>query len=429
MDVEKEQENIKKEVMSRVSLAKNTLPTIFSQTKTYFEQTLDLLASNYGNSQIKEFQKGLVTFLDAAQKQMTAGIDCFLNSNFDELKITKSPRAKKTYRLVKSGCRDYVALHRPPNKDYVFSFVFHRLSVSLYFPPLLQLRYHDMLALFAGWRASDEGERKGIPFMTTVHPWQVIAYAVTRPGNLRIFLTALNLPKPPTLPTLQFIVVAEDYLQEWPGRLGKKVAQYFIQQNELRLGYLTWFLGDGVQYTEQFKIAIGDKQVALPPQLSREVIDEAYRVGFGQLLDLLNFSKWEILKNFTVYRGPVHAHIYSKKFNLFFIRRQLDLRATARFRTKEDAEAFQRLLKEKGIDSHVTPHWKTRKGKRYIDAYCVNLERNSVLKLAEQNPEWRQGLIKLANKHDLRNLQPRTPTLQRLLELVENPPLQPLMQT
>jgi hypothetical protein len=54
----------------------------------------------------------------------------------------------------------------------------------------------------------------------------------------------------------------------------------------------------------------------------------------------------------------------------------------------------------------------------YISISALQLNAHEILKLAERYPEWRRALKQLAQKY---NIQPKTPTLKRLLELAENP--------
>jgi hypothetical protein len=55
---------------------------------------------------------------------------------------------------------------------------------------------HKRLELFQlGWRASDEGEMGGRPFMSTTQPWQVFAWAAARYGELYIRVESVNLTR------------------------------------------------------------------------------------------------------------------------------------------------------------------------------------------------------------------------------------------
>jgi len=57
---------------------------------------------------------------------------------------------------------------------------------------------------------------------------------------------------------------------------------------------------------------------------------------------------------------------------------------------------------------------------RWKEYFYLGFYTLGVIKLAENYQEWRRALKQLAEKH---SLQPKTPMLQRLLELAENPPL------
>jgi hypothetical protein len=58
------------------------------------------------------------------------------------------------------------------------------VTASAYFPDLLKLPHERLELLQLGWRASDEGEAGGRPFMQTAQPWQVFAWAAVRYGAL-----------------------------------------------------------------------------------------------------------------------------------------------------------------------------------------------------------------------------------------------------
>jgi hypothetical protein len=60
----------------------------------------------------------------------------------------------------------------------------HGVSASARFPDLLKLPRERLELLQLGWRASDESEMVGRPFMSTTQPWQVFAWTAVRYGEL-----------------------------------------------------------------------------------------------------------------------------------------------------------------------------------------------------------------------------------------------------
>jgi hypothetical protein len=56
------------------------------------------------------------------------------------------------------------------------------------FPNLLKLLREKLELFQLGWRASDEGEVSGLPYMSTTQPWQVFAWVATRYGKLYMYI-------------------------------------------------------------------------------------------------------------------------------------------------------------------------------------------------------------------------------------------------
>jgi hypothetical protein len=52
----------------------------------------------------------------------------------------------------------------------------HGISAETYFPDVLKLPQEKLELFQLGWRASDESELDGRPFMSTTQPWQVFAW-------------------------------------------------------------------------------------------------------------------------------------------------------------------------------------------------------------------------------------------------------------
>jgi len=71
----------------------------------------------------------------------------------------------------------------------------HGVSASAHFPDVLKLPRERLELLQLGWRASDEGEMRGRPFMGTTQPWQVFAWTAARYGALRVRIASANLTR------------------------------------------------------------------------------------------------------------------------------------------------------------------------------------------------------------------------------------------
>jgi hypothetical protein len=109
---------------------------------------------------------------------------------------------------------------------------------------------HERLELFQlGWRASDESNKKGRPYMSTTQPWQMFAWVATRYGKLRMYVNLVNL-------TREGVSVAVHFrAKSWRQRWSKDEAIDMVGSH-LRRGewapVLTAWLGDG--QTERRKV-------------------------------------------------------------------------------------------------------------------------------------------------------------------------------
>jgi len=182
----------------------------------------------------------------------------------------------------------------------------HGISAETYFPDVLKLPREKLELFQLGWRASDEGNEKGRPFMGTTQPWQVFAWTAARYGALRIHITSANL-------THEGVSVAVHLsANSWRQRWSKDEAVDLVASH-LRRGewapLLTMWLGDGKAERKKvlrgkYKIVIAAKEPwRLGNNIStREALVARGREAFerlreaagayGVLLDLLRAHKW-----------------------------------------------------------------------------------------------------------------------------------------
>jgi hypothetical protein len=69
----------------------------------------------------------------------------------------------------------------------------HGVTAETYFPDLLKISREKLELLQLGWRASDESNKKGRPFMGTTQTWQMFDWAAVRYGKSRIRIASANL--------------------------------------------------------------------------------------------------------------------------------------------------------------------------------------------------------------------------------------------
>jgi hypothetical protein len=182
----------------------------------------------------------------------------------------------------------------------------HDLSAETYFPDVLKLTRERLELLQLGWRASDEGNENGRPFMGTTQPWQVFAWAAARYGALHMHITSAYLTREGV--SVAAHLRANSWRQKW-----SKVEAINLVASHLRCGewapLLTMWLGDGK--AERKKVLRGKYRIVI-------AVKEPWRLGssigaketlvatgkeafvklreaagaYGMLLDLLRAHKW-----------------------------------------------------------------------------------------------------------------------------------------
>ena len=184
------------------------------------------------------------------------------------------------------------------------------VGASACFPDVLKLP-HERFELFQlGWRASDEGNDKGRPLMSTTQPWQVFAWVTVRHGELYIRAASVNLTREGVSVTVH--LKANSWKQRW-----SKAEAVDLTTGHLRRGewapLLTMWLGDGQAergkvLNSKYKLMIAAKE---PWRLGNSIgtrkalvatgkeafvkLREAAGV-YGELLDMLKAHKWIYIK-------------------------------------------------------------------------------------------------------------------------------------
>jgi hypothetical protein len=119
----------------------------------------------------------------------------------------------------------------------------HGVNASTRFPDILRLSREKLELLQLGWRASDEGEMGGRPFMGTTQSWQMFAWVVTRYGELRAYVDSVNLTREGV--SVQIRITARGWRQRWSKNEAiDLVASHFKRGEWTPL--LTMWLGDGI---------------------------------------------------------------------------------------------------------------------------------------------------------------------------------------
>lgn len=184
------------------------------------------------------------------------------------------------------------------------------VSASARFPDVLKLPRERLELFQLGWRASDEGEVGGRPYMGTTQPWQVFVWTAARYGELYIRIASANLTREGISVSVHFR--ANSWRQKW----GKTEAVDLVASHLKRGEWtplLTMWLGDGeadrkkVLYSK-YQLVIKAKE---PWRLGNSVGTRRAFVArgreaferlrgsagaYGELLDLLKAHKWIVVK-------------------------------------------------------------------------------------------------------------------------------------
>jgi hypothetical protein len=275
------------DLKERIARARAELNSIFDETKSYFNEAIDGIIREFKLTEeevneLNRFKETLLTLLDRAHEQA--------RTRLEELDAAYVEKEGKTFKVaVATG--NAVAL-LATEKGSV-RLVLHNISGTAYFPPLFQRNVLEALQL--GWAASDEGQngRKGRrPLMGTTHPWQIMAWAATRPGRLRISVYGIYLRRKGK-PSIAWRIVAQDWHY-----VSKREAWRRLRAKCDPLSLLTLYLGDGKMCRghTMLRISVGNTDATLPKSIVRMIVKEAYATKYGDLLDALKCEKWEALK-------------------------------------------------------------------------------------------------------------------------------------
>ena len=387
------------ELYNRTQLAQSQLGNLFSGQKKYFYEAsealihgLDLPADKA--DMLRDFTETLASLLDMAYPQAETNLQKLLKAlESNSVKIELGPRAKKTLHVTPEGEEWNVRAHLR-KKTWIFSMPIYRVSAEAEFPDILNLSDQDLRYLQAGWRASDELDYKGLAAMTTTKPWQVLAWVAIRYGKVSINLQSLNVNS--TRPTLEWNI-RSSWKQQWPGKDGKELAKQQMEKNVM--AYLTYYLGDGEKHRDSLRFAIGDTDKYLPRELASKIVDLAYEITYGHLLDIIESDKWQTLKKLKELpqlRNPIYVTFQGRTFWLNYYKDKQILQARTLFKDLSEALTFTKTLAEMGFQAKVR-QWQYQERGPY---YFVELNRATILKLAEKSPEWRRALEQATQKRN-----------------------------
>ena len=126
--------------------------------------------------------------------------------------------------------------------DFAPRILIHGVTAKTRFPDLLRLP-HERLKLFQlGWKASDEGNEKGRPVMSTAQPWQVFAWVAVRYGEIYIRIASVKLTREGVSASMH--IAARSWRQRWSKAEAISLIADYLKHGEWGPLLAAW-LGNG----------------------------------------------------------------------------------------------------------------------------------------------------------------------------------------
>jgi hypothetical protein len=255
---------------------------------------------------LEEEKRQLLDFRDALTRLLR---EAWMQTK-EKLTTLYKAVAEDTYRV--EGKRLYA-----PDETWMYiregltpHIMIHGVSVVTHFPDVLKLPLERLELFQLGWRASDESNKKGRPFMNTTQPWQVFAWATTRYGKLQMYANLVNLTREGV--SVAINLRANSWRQRWSKDEAIDLVASHLKRGEWA-PMLTAWLGDGqaerrkvlcskyqlvIIAKEPWRLGINigtEKALVATGKEAFERLREAAGV-YGELLDLLKAHKWILVK-------------------------------------------------------------------------------------------------------------------------------------
>jgi len=194
--------------------------------------------------------------------------------------------------------------------DFAPRILIHGVTAKTRFPDLLRLP-HERLKLFQlGWKASDEGNEKGRPVMSTAQPWQVFAWAAVRYGEIYIRIASVKLTREGVSASMH--IAARSWRQRWSKAEAISLVADYLKHGEWGPLLAAW-LGNGnarwrkvlrgkyvltIAAKEPWRLGLGvGTYEALVATGKKAFVKLREAAGaYGELLDLLKAHKWIYIK-------------------------------------------------------------------------------------------------------------------------------------
>jgi hypothetical protein len=194
--------------------------------------------------------------------------------------------------------------------DFAPRILIHGVTAKTRFPDLLRLPLERLELFQLGWRASDEGNEKGRPVMSTAQPWQVFAWAAVRYGEIYIRIASVKLTREGV--SVSMHIAARSWRQRWSKAEAISLVADYLKHGEWGPLLAAW-LGDGnarwrkvlrgkyvltIATKEPWRLGLGvGTYEALVATGKKAFVKLREAAGvYGELLDLLKAHKWIYIK-------------------------------------------------------------------------------------------------------------------------------------
>jgi hypothetical protein len=275
---------------------------VFPGWMLYVEYVTQKIAETF---QLSEGEKSLLHFRDAMKQLL---LEAWMQTK-EKLTSVYNAIVEDTYRL--EGNRLYApdGTWMYVRGDFAPRILIHGVTAKTRFPDLLRLPRERLELFQLGWRASDEGNEKGRPVMSTAQPWQVFAWVAVRYGEIYIRIASVKLTREGV--SVSMHIAARSWRQRWSKAEAISLVVDYLRRGEWGPLLAAW-LGDGNARKEilrgKYVLTIAAKEPwrlgldvgtyeALVATGKKAFVKLREAAGaYGELLDLLKAHKWIYIK-------------------------------------------------------------------------------------------------------------------------------------
>jgi hypothetical protein len=222
------------EQISRRGVLRGPVDWVFPAWMTYIEYATQRIAETFQLSE--EERRQLFHFRDALKRLLP---EAWMQTK-EKLTALYKAVAEGTYRV--EGKRLYAPDGTWMHIGKTMLVLIRDVSASACFPDVLKLPRVSLELFQLGWRASDEGEVGGRPFMGTTQPWQVFAWTATRYGEIYIYIASVTLTHQGV--SIHVYSKAKSWSQRWSKEEAIDLVASCLRRGEWA-PLLTMWLGDG----------------------------------------------------------------------------------------------------------------------------------------------------------------------------------------